>query len=212
MIAAINLIAVLFLETCQNKNNPDILIPVQDESVKPVKHWKTHHVKLKNGRIVTFTIPAEYSDKYDKAARIYCFQDLSFEDRVAYGIKDDNESYFAICSSYEGLGEYNIKQLDTFHIRNNVLIGFYENKVPVVEKYKDSNGQIYYHVYDYETAPIQYCSWFGKGFVNKRITVKISAATVYGDTIYWASMRYLVSAMDFDGFTNRKIMHSVRIR
>ena len=35
---------------------------------------------------------------------------------------------------------------------------------------------------------------------------------VYGDTICWASMRFLTSAMNFDATTYRKIIHSVRIR
>lgn len=203
---------LLFLYSCKNNIVTDELTLVSDKSVKLVSHWKTHHVKLKSGRTATFTIPAEYSDKYDNAARLYCFQDLGYEDRIAYGIKDDNESFFAICSSYEGLGKFTSKQLDSINIRDVVLRGCYENIVPVVEKYKDSHGQIYYHLYDYEAAPVQYSSRYGKGFVNKCIIVGISSATVYGDTIYWASMRFLTSAMDFDAPTCRKIIHSVRIR
>ena len=82
----------------------------------------------------------------------------------------------------------------------------------VGEKYKDTHGQIYYHLYDYKAAPIQYSSRYGKGFVNKCIIVSIRSATVYGDTIYWTSMRFLTSAMNFDATTYRKIIHSVRIR
>ena len=213
LVMLLGILVALSSTACQKSNTlSDRLTPVPDESVKPVSHWKTHHVKLKSGRTATFTIPAEYSDKYDNAARLYCFQDLGFEDRIAYGIKDDNEFFFAICSSYEGLGEFTSKQLDSINIRDVVLRGCYENIVPVVEKYKDTHGQIYYHLYDYKAAPVQYSSRYGKGFVNKSIIVSISSATVYGDTIYWTSMRFLTSAMNFDVPTYRKITHSVRVR
>lgn len=206
-------ILLLFLYSCKNNIATDELIPVSDGSVvNPIEHWKTHHEKLKNGRIATFTIPAEYSDKYDKAAGIYCFQDLSLEDRIAFGIKDDNESYFAICSSYEGLGEYKEKQLDSINIRDRLMRALHQNELPIFEKYKDNQGQIYYHSYFFEIGPPAVFSWFDRGYVNKSIVVALCSVTVYGDTMYWSNMRFISSAMDFDFPIYRKIMHSFRIR
>ena len=137
---------LVVISACQRHERESVYVSVPDKSITPIKHYKQHEIKMKCGRTVKFTIPAEFSDKYSSVGHAY-FSGVGLVEKYHYGIKDNDNAFFSILS-YEETQQMNEERLlDSIFIRERIMFYLVSNTMPVIEKKASKTGQIFYFIY-----------------------------------------------------------------
>lgn len=187
--------------SCQRHEEESVYVSVPDKSITPVRHFKQHEIKMKCGRTVKFTLPAEFSDKYPEAGRrSHCGEDLV--EQFNYGVKNEKDVYFSVSSCVTDLSNEDEKILDLEYKRWSS----YTTVVPLIEKKVDKANHIFHFIYIFEPT---------KRFdadSNNLIYIQCYCETIHEDTGYGAQLCLYTNKYHFDFPTYRKIMESVQIR
>ena len=195
--------------SCQRHEEESVYVSVPDKSITPVKYFKHHEIKMKCGRTVKFTLPAEFSDKYPTAGRGY-YSGVDFIEQYHCGIKNDSHSIFSILSYELDSVIIDEKQLDVLSIRDETeWILKKDYVVPIIEKKTDNKGQIFYFMYIFapkESVIVPYMTNI------EQISVCCHCSTLYRDTLYSAVLSFNTDKDHFDFPSYRKTMESVQIR